>query len=787
MKNIYKNIYSILLYGVAVAVCLGALSAQAQQPPQPSLEQQKGVVYNAHFQPIEGVYVFSATDSAYTNALGGFALMAATADSLRFSHVSYQSLCVAASGLPERSLKVILQAWVQPLEEFVLRGLRVGENQRPWVGTFLSRKALDQQLIGEDLPFVLQRLTPSLVVNSEAGSGFSNYGALRLRGIGQENIALTLDGIPLGDMLDHGFYFSNFIDLASSVSGVQVVRGIGAVHHAVSGYGGAIHLRSPQLFESPDYIETQATGGSFGSGKASVLAQLSGKNVAGHVRLSYLQSDGWRQHSGTQGWSMFSALGWRKKQHLIKLLFFTGQTHNELAYTPESTAALEQTPRLNSRPIHEVDRFNQSLVAVAHHMDLTPYQWGYTLYFGHTEGSFPFGFQSEDTYTELHYGLRNVRVGGFVHMDWKQQAHQVRVGVHGYGFFRTNNEALAPAVRTHTYADGTRKFEGSILGRYTFSRSRWHVEVGGQVRFLGIAFDLSDHSFVDENGNALAFEEEVAGLPLWSYAFFNPQVSGAYLLQEVELFGRVGITNREPTRLDIVGDTNLNPGTLASVQRQDVPQYEQAVELVLGVRKASKGTSTTRYPWQASVNGFYLHVSDEIAPIGAFVPSYFAQLRKNIPQTQRWGIEYSGFLQLHPRVQVHTHGTWMGSHITEYSPDQGPAFSDVPISLTPSFTGALRTQVQLHGPWFAWGAVQGQTSSWVSPIAISRTRLPGYAVVDLGATFHRGQWHVDARVRNLFNKRYAVFGNQVDGQLHVLPQAGTSFWVSVKWRWEATK
>ena len=45
---------------------------------------------------------------------------------------------------------------------------------------------------------------------------------MRLRG-GQERINITLNGIPLNDMIDHGVFFSNFTDI-SEFQSVQVQR-----------------------------------------------------------------------------------------------------------------------------------------------------------------------------------------------------------------------------------------------------------------------------------------------------------------------------------------------------------------------------------------------------------------------------------------------------------------------------------------------------------------------------------------------------------------------------------
>ena len=479
----------------------------------------QGILQTATQQPIAYAHVLSNIDSAYTDELGHFRVLMLSSDTLRCTHIGYETLrwafpqgdrLVSAVSFP---IVLILSPLVRPLADLVLRSLRADRYQsRSWAGVFLDRKTLAQHHMGQDLPFMLQELSPSLVVNSESGTQFSNYGALRLRGLGQENIGLTLEGIPLADMLDHGFYFSNMIDLTSSLSSVQITRGIGTTHHAVGAYAGAIHLRGPRLFDLPNQVELGLSGGSFGSWKASVGAQVRQGDVAAHLRFSRLQSQGWRQHSGTDGWSMLGAFGWRRSRQLFKVLVLTGQTRNELAYLPEAQSALEQTPRLNSLSSNETDRFNQSLLAWQHYFTISSKQrLGYTVYLGHAEGVFPFGYTTDtDTYTQLNYGLRNLHIGGFAQATLGNAVHQLQLGVHAYGFFRKNTEWIAPASNTLTYLDRTHKNEGSAFIKYAYAFGQWSLAAETQLRYLGIQF----------LPNAAYSPVQDIALPWWRYVFF---------------------------------------------------------------------------------------------------------------------------------------------------------------------------------------------------------------------------------------------------------------------------
>src|SRR5260221_537146 len=78
----------------------------------------------------------------------------------------------------------------------------------------ITRSELQRSYTGQETPILLQR-APGVTAYSESGSA-SNYSYIRLRGIDQTRINITLDGIPLNEPEDEALYFSNFPDFANS-------------------------------------------------------------------------------------------------------------------------------------------------------------------------------------------------------------------------------------------------------------------------------------------------------------------------------------------------------------------------------------------------------------------------------------------------------------------------------------------------------------------------------------------------------------------------------------------
>ena len=85
---------------------------------------------------------------------------------------------------------------MEQLEEVSVSATRAGE-KTPMAHTDLSRRDIEKQNIGADIPFLLS-LTPSVTITSDAGNGIG-YTTLRVRGTAPERINVTANGIPLND------------------------------------------------------------------------------------------------------------------------------------------------------------------------------------------------------------------------------------------------------------------------------------------------------------------------------------------------------------------------------------------------------------------------------------------------------------------------------------------------------------------------------------------------------------------------------------------------------------
>ncbi len=91
---------------------------------------------------------------------------------------------------------------------------------------------------GTEPAFILQRI-PGISFSTDNGTQFG-YSNFRLRGIDQNRINITVNGLPLNEPEDAGTYFSNFSGLLSHASSVQLQRGIGLSKNGAPAFAGSL-------------------------------------------------------------------------------------------------------------------------------------------------------------------------------------------------------------------------------------------------------------------------------------------------------------------------------------------------------------------------------------------------------------------------------------------------------------------------------------------------------------------------------------------------------------------
>ena len=213
------------------------------------------------------------------------------------------------------------------LEEVKLAGLRVDEDQ-PFSFSNLDKEELASRNLGQDLPIMLNYL-PGVVTTSDAGAGIG-YTGIRVRGSDATRVNVTINGIPYNDAESQGVYWVNMPDFTSSVSSLQIQRGVGTSTNGSGAFGASINLLTDEVSQNA-YAEIANTVGSFNSLKHTLKFSTGLLNNHFEVsgRLSKITSDGYVERASSDLKSYFLQSAFQDENTLIKALVFGG---HEITY-----------------------------------------------------------------------------------------------------------------------------------------------------------------------------------------------------------------------------------------------------------------------------------------------------------------------------------------------------------------------------------------------------------------------------------------------------------------------
>ncbi len=670
-------------------------------------------------------------------------------------------------------LKIGLLSNVQ-LEEVVIKAIR-GEENMPLTSQTLEKKEIENHFVGQDPIFLLNQLTPSLISYSESGTNLTNYGQMRLRGIDQSRINITLDGAPLNDMIDHGVFFSNFTDFSNSVESVQVQRGVGTSTNGTSSFAGSINFQSLDLRNSSSGAELQLMGGSFNTFRASaeIFSGLQKNKFAFYSRFTKTNSDGYRYHTSSDSYSFFFSGGYFDKKNIVKIIGFSGQSKNGLAYSPVALSDINEDPKTNYVNENDIDDFGQDFIQLQYTRSLTDLSsWVSSVYFGAAGGDFPYGFYVTDSifdssvqgnyklqnrFMQINYPLFNDHLGftSYYHMLTMNQKLNVNAGIHMYTFQRQNLESIIPDDARPYYDERSGKKELSIFAKADYRLNNWSILGDLQFRSLNLKIDPDDL--------LLPGEPEVVK----NWVFLNPKIGISYSLDATkDFYAYYGFGGREPTKIDILGGFQLNSSNLASVRSNDVkPEYVHDIE---------GGFRINEDQFRLKVNGFLMKFRNEIAPIGAYVPEGFIQLRKNIPSSYRGGIELNWQWEILQSLRFTGNATFMKSRIEEYDPVEDPnLYRNVSQPLSPSFmgNGALTYfyrdifEIEFSGSYMS--------ESYLEPTNQEALKMPGFFIANARIMINFLNKHTfQLFMNNLFNEQYFTYGAPVDPEYDGISEPG---------------
>ena len=223
-----------------------------------------------------------------------------------------------------------LTASTVALSSVTVSALRANEDT-PMAFTNVSQEELNKQNLGKDLP-VLLRFLPNVVTTSDAGAGVG-YTGIRVRGSDATRVNVTINGIAYNDAESHGTFWVNLSDFASSVSDLQLQRGVGTSTNGAAAFGASLNINTTEPSQDA-YALLSSSAGSFNTFKNTVKFStgLSKSGFEFSGRLSGITSDGYIDRASSNLKGYFLQGTYSSVNTKIKALTFGGHERTYQAW-----------------------------------------------------------------------------------------------------------------------------------------------------------------------------------------------------------------------------------------------------------------------------------------------------------------------------------------------------------------------------------------------------------------------------------------------------------------------
>ncbi len=562
---------------------------------------------------------------------------------LRATLLGYEPLIQSIELRQNETLALTLKKTAVAVDEVVVSATRVGAKSAI-AYTTISRTQLDKLNLGQDLPQLLN-FTPSLVSTSDAGAGVG-YTGFRIRGSDATRINVTLNGIPYNDAESQGTYFVDMPDFASSVSTVQIQRGVGTSTNGAGAFGASVNIQTNTLRTEP-YGEVSASGGSFGTLKTTVLAGsglLSGHFVV-DARLSKIKSNGYIDRASSDLKSFGLSGGYYSGKNFVRFNVFSGQerTYQAWAGVPERLLATNRTYNPYTYD-NQTDNYQQDQYQLITSWELSR-AWRLNVSGFYTKGrGYYEEFVSNDDLAT--YGLPPVLNGKdtvalrsdivrrrWLDNDFYGTVFSLDYDSHGrltanigggwnqyrgshYGELIWARFASTSNIRQRYYEDNATKTDVNLYAKafYQLTR-RFNAFVDLQVRTV-------DYSFLGFN-DKLQNVQQMASLP-----FFNPKAGLTLSLTDhSSVYASVGVGHKEPNRDDYTQSTPTSR-----------PLAESMFDYETGFRLQSNRLNL-------SANAYFMDYTNQLVLSGQ-INDVGAYNRINVARSYRLGLELEAAVRL---------------------------------------------------------------------------------------------------------------------------------------------
>ena len=621
-------------YRVLLALLLGlfSLPAWAQFSLSGTINDAEGGNLPGAAITLEGTYKGTVADAS-----GAFRLtnLQKGAYQIRVSLVGYEPVTQTVNLTQNTTLNIALSKSVVAVDEVIVSATRANEKSAV-AYTTVTQRDIRKLNLGQDLPQLLN-FTPSVVTTSDAGGGVG-YTGIRIRGSDATRVNVTLNGIPYNDAESQGTFWVNMPDFSSSVSSVQIQRGVGTSTNGAGAFGASLNVQTNQLNREP-FAEVNLSGGSFNTRKANVLAS-SGLLKGGFVmdaRLSTIKSDGYIDRAFSDLKSFYVSGGWYGKKSFVRLNVFSGQEQTYQAWNGIPEDNLKTNRRYNEYTYeNETDNYQQDQYQLISSHELSR-NWRLNLSGFYTKGrgyyeQFRAGEKlSRYGLPDVIFGRDTVRTTDLIRRRWLDNDFYGTVfsldyngrgrltanvgggwnqykGKH-YGEVIWARFASTSTIRQRYYEDDATKTDFNLYAKAFYQLS---TRLNG---FVDLQIRTVDYSFLGFNSQLQNVNQDA------KLSFFNPKAGLTYTVNDQSTaYLSFGVGNKEPNRDDFTQSTPTSR-----------PKHETLYDWEAGYKLQAQ-----RYAFTA--NAYYMNYRNQLVLSGQ-INDVGAYNRVNVPNSYRAGME----------------------------------------------------------------------------------------------------------------------------------------------------
>lgn len=450
--------------------------------------------------------------------------------------------------------------------------------------TALTNEQLNQSNTGKNLPFLLSS-TPALVATSDDGLGIG-YTYFRIRGTDHTRINMTLNDVPLNDSESQTVFWVNMTDMASSMSSLNVQRGVGTSTNGSASFGASINMetgnqcRESGAEDTVSHYTLSFNGGMYNTFREMINARIVLPNQwRANARFSKVNSDGFLYRTASDLYSYYGDLGWYGNKTEVVGRFFGGSEKTGMGwdgvdyntaygingadrrYNPAgeyTTIAMDGSDSTAYYP-NQTDNYAQQHAQLSINHRFTP-QWSLsaTAHYTHGAGYYEQYKRKKLSYWGLPYShkaygmyrkqLDNHFFGGVLAAKYISEpidlqfggAANYYLGDH-FGTLHYLEDSLILPVNYEYYRNNAHKTDANI-----YAKANWRIINRAQEK-LSLYADLQ-YRYVRYERNGMN-DEDMTDLPLEvDFHFFNPKAGLTYQNRGHLLSASFAIANREPSR-----------------------------------------------------------------------------------------------------------------------------------------------------------------------------------------------------------------------------------------------